>query len=273
MACSMIKKGVLGATLGAGALYAAFGTSAPGYVRTAFHKVRHNVKASVPVQFDIDRTRDQIAELEPAIRDNLENLARASVEVEHLDRDLTVVRANMVKEKQNLLALRTALESGDTRLAGNIAYTPDEIKADLKQRFDHYKQVGEMLKDKEETLKAKQKSVIAARQQMATMAATKQALLTKLAGIEARLKMIQATRESNEFDFDDSALSRAKASVAELEKRLDVMARTAELEGKFAGDSIPVIDEPGRDVVREIDAEFGAPTAPAKPAAPGEKSL
>ena len=270
MACSMIKKGVLGAALGAGALYAAFGTSAPGYVRTAFHKVRHNVKASVPVQFDIDRTRDQITELEPAIRDNIENLARASVDVEHLDREVTLVRTNMAKKKHQLVALRSSLDSGDTRLAGNISYTADEIKAELKQEFDQYKQSEGLLKDKEETLKAKQKSVIAARQQLAQMAAAKQALTTKLAGIEARLKMIQTTQESNEYNFDDSALSRAKASVAELEKRLDVMARTAEMEGKFAGSNIPVVDEPGRDVVREIDAEFGAPAAPAKA---GEKSL
>ncbi len=272
MACSMIKKGVLGAALGAGALYAAFGTSAPGYVRTAFHKVRHNVKHSVPVQFEIDHARDQIAELEPAIRDNIENLARASVDVEHLDREVVAIRDNMATEKKVLTALRSSLETGDTRLAGNVTYTADEVKAELKQRFDHYKQVGGLLKDKEETLKAKQKSVIAARQQLAQMSATKQALLTKLAGIEARLKMIQTTQESNEFNFDDSALSRAKASVADLEKRLDVMARTAEMEGKFAGSNIPILDEPGRDVVREIDAEFGTgPTA--KPAPRGEKSL
>ena len=272
MACSMIKKGVLGATLGAGALYAAFGTSAPGYVRTAFHSFRHNVKHSVPVQFEIDHARQEIAQLEPAIRDNIENLARASVDVEHLDREVVAIRTNMATEKKVLTALRSGLETGDTRLAGNVSYSPDEVKVELKQRFDHYKQVGGLLKDKEETLKNKQKSVIAARQQLAQMSATKQALMTKLAGIEARLKMIQTTQESNEFNFDDSALSRAKASVADLEKRLDVMAKTAEMEGKFAGSNIPVIDEPGRDIVREMDAEFG-PTAPTQPTPSGEKSL
>jgi len=273
MACSMIKKGLLGAALGAGALYAAFGTSAPGYVRTAFHKARHTVKHNVPVQFEIDHARDQIAQLEPAIRDNIENLARASVDAEHLDREVVAIRTNMAKEKQVLTALRSSLETGDTRLAGNVSYTADEVKNELKGRFDHYKQINSLLKDKEETLKAKQKSVVAARRQLAQMSATKQALMTKLAGIEARLKMIQTTQESNEFNFDDSALSRAKASVADLEKRLDVMARTAEMEGKFAGSNIPILDEPGRDVIREMDAEFGNPTPSTKPALGDEKSL
>ena len=57
-----------------------------------------------------------------------------------------------------------------------MTYTADEVKADLKQRLDHYKQVSELLKEKEETLKAKQKAVVAARQQLAQIAATKQAL-------------------------------------------------------------------------------------------------
>ncbi len=270
MACSMIKKGLLGASLGAGALYLAFGTSAPSYVRTAFHRVRDNAKSSVPVQFEIDRAREEIVSLEPAIRDNIENLARAQVEVEHLDREIVAIRTNLGSEKKVLTALRESLNTGDFKLAGNVTYTADEVKGELKHRWDHFKQVGELLKDKEETLKAKQKAVVAARQQLTQMAAAKQALLTKLAGIEARLKMIQTTRESNEFNFDDSALARAKASVTDLEKRLDVMAKTAEMEGKFSDTGIPVIIEPGRDVVKEMDAEFGPP---APKATGGDKSL
>ena len=71
------------------------------------------------------------------------------------------------------------------------------------------------------------------------MAAQKQLLLTKLEGIEAQLKMIEATKASNEFDFDDSALARAKQAVADLEKRLEVMARKAEMEGQFSTRASP----------------------------------
>jgi len=271
MACSMIKKGLLGAALGAGALYLAFGTSAPSYVRTAFHKFRDGAKSSVPVQFEIDRAREEIASLGPAIHDNIENLARAQVDVESLDREIVAIRTNLGSEKKVLTALRDSLNTGDFRLAGNVTYTEDEVKAELKHVWDHYNQVTSQLKVKEETLKAKQKAVVAARQQLSQMSAARQALLTKLSGIEARLKMIQTTKESNEFNFDDSALARAKASVSDLEKRLDVMARTAELEGKFSDSSIPVIIEPSRDVLKEMEAEFGPPAV--KTSGSSDKSL
>lgn len=259
MVCSMVKKGVVAAALGAGALYLAFGTLAPSYVRTAFHKGRHAVKSNVPPQFDIDRARDEIASLEPAIRDNIEMLARSEVDVEYLDREIVAVRTNLAVEKKAIVAMRESLETGDFRLAGHVSYTADDIKGDLARRLDHYRNVTRTLEEKEATLKIKQKAVVAAHQQLKNMAAQKKALLAKLDGIEARLKMIEATRATNDFNFDDSALARAKRTVAELDKRLDEMARFTELEGRFSESGATVIVEPGRDVIKEIDAEFGTP--------------
>ena len=276
MVCSMVKKAILGAALSAGTLYLVFGTSAPSYVRTAFCRVRHNAKDAVPVQFEIDRARGEIANLEPAIKDNIEALARAEVDVEHLDREIVAVRSNLETEKKTLLVLRQRLETGDFRLAGHghVNYTADEVKAELARRLDHYRNVNQILAEKEATLKARQKAVVAARKQLTEMAAQKQALLTKLEGIEAQLKMIEATKATNEFDFDSSALARAKQSVSDLEKRLEVLARRAEMEGRFADAGIPVSLEPGRDVVKEIDDEFvPAATAPADKAVAKDKSL
>jgi len=258
MVCSMVKKGVLGAALSAGALYLVFGTSAPSYVRTAFHKVRHNVSDRVPDQFQIDRARVEIGNLEPAIIENRETLARAEVDVEHLQREIADTKSNLGVEKRAILSLRDRVANGDFRLAGHVNYEAAEINANLASRLDHYKAVTRVLEEKEATLKARQKAVSAARVQMSNLVAAKRNLLTKLEGIEARLRMIEATQSKNEFTFDDSALSRAKQSVADLEKRMEVKARVVEMEGRYSETGEPIL-EPGRDVVKEIDAEFGAP--------------
>jgi chromosome segregation ATPase len=261
----MVKKAVLGAALSAGALYLAFGTSAPSYVRTAFCRFRHNAKDAVPVQFEIDRARQEIANLEPAIKDNIETLARAEVDVEYLNREIATTQANLDTEKKAMLALRESLATGDFRLAGHgrVRYTAEEVKGDLARRLDRYRNINKILEEKEATLKAREKSVVAARKLLMEMAAQKQTLLTKLEKIEAHLKMIEATKATNEFDFDDSALARAKLSVSDLEKRLEVLDRKAEMEGRFVDSTgIPVGAEPDRDVVKEIDDEFGASAAP-----------
>jgi len=256
MVCSMVKKAVVGTALGAGALFLVFGTHAPGYVRTAFHKVKHNVKDAVPLPFDIDRAREEIASLEPAIHDNIEKLARAEVDIVGLDKDIAKLRTNMDTAKKALLTLRESLKTGEYRLAGHssVAYTEDEVKLDLARRYDAYNNSKTILEAKESTVKAKQAEMVAFRQQLTTMMAQKKALTSKL-------DQIEATQATNDVQLDGTALARAKETVSELEKKLDVMARKAELEGRYAETGVPVIVNPSRDVVKEIDNEFSQPAA------------
>jgi len=273
MACKMIKKGLLGAALGAGALALLFGTAAPSYVRTAFHRVRHNAKASVPIQFEIDRARQMITDLEPAIRDKVEDLARLEEEVKELKEEIVAGRENLGKEKKIIASLRKNLESGD-HLAGGPSYSPDELKVAMRQRWDHYRNLKQILVDKEGALKAKEKGVVAARETLNNIHAQKTELLTKIEEIEARHRTIEAASSYNDFNFDDSALARAKQIIAELDKRLNVEARKAELLDRYADKDLPLAVEPtGRDVVKEIDAELG--TSAGDAAAPGDadKSL
>jgi chromosome segregation ATPase len=265
----MVKKGVIGAALTAGALYLAFGTHAPSYVRTAFHKVRHTAKDSVPIKFDIERARDEIAALAPAIDNNKEELARAEVDVEDLQHQIATTRANLETEKTAMMDLRQSLSTGDMRLAGHVNYTREDLQGELAHRLDHYRNVNETLKEKETTLRARQSAVTAARQKLTEMARLKRTLATKLESIQARLQAIEATQDRNEFNFDDSALARAKQAVSDLERRLAVKARVAEMEGRFSGGTLPLSVEPGRDVIKEFDEQFG----PSKAKDTGDKSL
>jgi len=268
----MVKKGLLGAALGAGTLFLVFGISAPSYVRTAFHKVRQNAKDAVDPQFEIDRARDEIAGLKPQIEKNIEMLARAEVDAEHLEKEVKAIQGNLEGEKKTILGLRDSLKTGDFRLAGHVADTADEVKCELAHRYDHFKNVSQLLAEKEAELKAKRKTIRANHEQLENLRAQKSTLLAKLSRIEARLRTIEATQAKNDFNFDGSALARAKQTVSELEERLDVLARKAEMEGRYSdmGSTSSYVD-PSRDVVKEVDAEFGP--APRSVGKTGDKSL
>jgi chromosome segregation ATPase len=273
MVCSMVKKGVLGAALGAGSLFLVFGTSAPSYVKTAFHKVRQNVNDSVPPQFEIDRARQDIENLKPMFDQNMETLARAEVEAENLESEVGAMQANLEKAKQTILAMQQKLKTGDFRLTGHVTDTADNIKADLAQRLDHYNYTSDTLKQKQEILRAKHKIIKAAHDQLLNLKEQKSTLLDKLANIEVRLRVIEATQTKNEFNFDDgSTLSRAKQTISDLEKRLNVMAHRAEIAARYGDiDSPSSYVDPHRDVVKEVEEKFGDTTQPA--AKPGDKSL
>jgi len=275
MVCSIVKKGLLGAALGAGTLFLVFGPAAPSYVKTAFHKVRQNAKDAVDPQFDIDRARDMIANLKPMVEQNIETLARAEVEAEHLEREIVTVQGNLDGEKTAMLSMRDGLKTGDFRLAGHVADTADEVKVELAHRLDHYNYTSELLKEKQSTLKAKRKIIKAAHEQLENLKTQKSSLLAKLASIEAKLRMIEANEAKNDFHFDGSALANAKRTISELEEKLDVLARKSEMEGRYSelsGTVSPSYLDPTRDVVKEVDDALGQSSSRSS-SKTGDKSL
>lgn len=267
MMCSMVKKGLLGAGAGTLALGLLFGTSAPSYVKALFTHVRQNVKANVPIDIQIERARQEIADLEPAIHSGIEAVVKSEFEVEDLNHQIAAHRENVGKQQRELVALREAMGDGYKRTDGS-ADKGRQIEQAAARRLDSFRQTKELLAQKEETLRLKQQQVEAARATLDKMIEQKKVLASKVEQIETRLKQIQATQASNEFSLDESALSRAKASVGDLEKRLNQMARVAEYEGRLTDRDLPISIEPARDVAHEIDEELHR-----APAAPGDKPL
>jgi len=273
MVCSMVKKGLLGAALGTGALFLVFGTSAPSYVNTAYHRLRQNAKDATPPQFEIERARQDIESLKPMFDQNKETLARAEVEAENLEREVAAIQANLDHAKQTILALQQSLKTGEFRLTSHSPDAAIEAKSELAHRLDHYDYTADLLRSKHEILKAKRKTIQSAHEQLENLRGQKSTLLAKLAHIEARLQSIEATSAKNDFNFDGTALSRAKQTISELEQRLDVMARRAEIEGRYGDLDKPTSSfvDPHRDVVKEVDEKFGPESRPAPKT--GDKSL
>lgn len=260
MVCKTLKKGLIGAALGAGALGLVFGSAAPSYVKTSFHKARSSVKGSVPIEFEIERARQEIAALDPAIANAIESLVKAQVEAEHLQKDIAATRDEMNSEGRALQALNEHLKTGDLHLTGGVAYSAKEVKNDLVRRMDHYKIVKILLAEKQETLNILQKNVLSAREGLGAMQNARRDLTARVEGAEARLNQIKAARTSNEFNFDDSAVGQAKKTVTELEMKLEQMARVDDLKGKYADRTVLIPTDADRDVTKEIEAEFN--TAP-----------
>jgi predicted nucleic acid-binding Zn-ribbon protein len=272
MVCSLVKKGLLGAALGAGALYLAFGTSATSYVKTAFCRVRQSAKAAVDPRFEIERARQEIASLKPAFEQNKEELARAEVAAEDLEKDIVVVQASLEQKKAQITKMAAQFKAGDFRLTGHVVGTADELKSRLANRLDEYKATEGVLKKKQELLKSKRQMIESAHNQLENLRAQKASLETQLSDIEAQLSVMEAAQTQSQFNFDNSALSRAKDAVAGLQERLNVMRHLADINDKYGdidGHSAAQCVDSQRDVLKEVDEAFGPTSAPKS----GDRSL
>lgn len=270
MICSMLKKGLFGAALGAGALALVFGSSAPSYIKTAFCNARSSVKQNVPIQFEIDRLRGELSNLKGRMASQIEALVREEEDVKALKSELTVARGELQAEKQGLVALREGKPSRGILPAGASSISAEEIAREKARRLDRYNRIEQVVLQKEKTLALRERNINVAHEQLDTLHEKKQELMTRLDAIEAQIKSLAASESSQDCTIDTSALTGIEKSVKDLEKRTDLKIRESELTERYLEIADPVSAAPApRDVDAEIDAKFSGEA----PAAGEHKSL
>jgi chromosome segregation ATPase len=257
MILSMMKKAVVYGFVGTAILVGLFGTTSGSYVRTAAFRVRTAAKDAVPVQFEIDRARRDIESLTPAIRQQIEQMARAEQDVRVLEDEITETIANMEKQKSTMLTLRQQLGDSKVQKTGGIDSTR-MIQDSLRNRLETYNRCERILEEKQATLASRQKVVESARENLTAIATQKKSLESKIEEIQARLAAIEASNAKSKYHFDGTALARAKQTVADLDRRLNVISRVSEVEGRMAEDgTLGTAPAQIEDVTKQIDAKFG----------------
>jgi hypothetical protein len=268
----ILKKAVIGVAAAALLSTLVFGRDVVSYVKTFSCSARDAIKSEVPIEFEIQRARDMVGNLIPDIRKCMHVIAEEEVNVEGLNKDIVRAENDMSKQKNEILALRRDVDQGrQTYQYASRVYTSNEVKRDLACRFERYKSAEATLASKRQILVAREKSVVAAREKLEGMLASKRDLEVQIENLDARMKTIQAAQTATSVQLDDSQLARAKKLIGELNKQLDVAQKMLDADGKFTGlipvDTTPAIPE---DLSNQIDEYFGKGV---KPAATADNSV
>jgi phage shock protein A len=252
--------------IGGGVLLASlmlFGRNTLGYIRTSMGYVRESVHNSVPVGFEIDRARDMIKDLTPEVRNNMHLIAKEEVDIKRLEEQVAATEARLAKEKEQILRLKTDLAAGKPVLqyAGRD-YTPDEVKADLANRFERFKTGEATLASLRKIRQARERSLTAARQKLEGMLAERRRLQVEVENLEARHQMVAAAQTTSNYQFEDSRLGQAKELVSDLQTRLEVAEKLAGAESEFQGE-IPLDRVTPQNIVQQVSEYFRGPDAKA----------
>ncbi len=249
----MCKKIVMAATGLCLVLGLFFGRDAASYVSTSVGWVKDSVKESVPPEFELERARRMVKELVPDIRKNMHVIAQEEVEVARLEREISATETALVKDKSDLSRLSGDLKTQPVSFNyGGREYSEEQVKRDLKARFDRYRTKEATLESLKEIHEARLTSLQAAQNKLAGMQTAKRQLEVDLQNLEAKLKMVEAAQTTCDYNFDDSRLSRCKELVSDLRTRLDVAQRLVDAEGTEIGE-IPLDETVSGDIVAEVD--------------------
>jgi chromosome segregation ATPase len=255
-----LKKIVVGSVAAASVGAFVFGRDMCSYVRTGANQVRHSIKREVPVEFEIQRARELVSQLTPEIHNSLHVIAEEEVDVERLAKSIDQRGSDLGNQQEAILSLSSDLKGGESRFVyAGRKYTQGEVQKDLANRFNRFKVAEETLTREKDILEAKQSALSSHRQKLEGMLSAKKDLEVEIERLEARLQSVRAAETMSDLQIDDSALTRAKSLIADLNKELDVRERVLDAEGKFTG-LIPVelkSDAPA-DIADQVERYFDA---------------
>ncbi len=256
----MLKKLVIGT--GAAALLGSliFGRDVVSYGRTAWSATRDAVKREVPTEFEIERARTAVVQLDPAIKHTLKTIAEQQVDIEQMNRQIAQRTDDLQTAKEQMLTLKHDLESGKSTFRyASIDYSVADVKRDVRTRFERYKAAEAMLERDRKIQKARSQALFAHEKQLDQMLTQKKDLEAQVEQLEARLQTIRAEQSISAPEMDESALSNVKRLIAEVNKQLDVQEKVLDASGKFGTGLIPVDTKPVVEmgnVTAEIDEYF-----------------
>ncbi|HEV3261839.1 MAG TPA: hypothetical protein VG013_33625 [Gemmataceae bacterium] len=230
------------------------------YATTAWTNIRNHFKKQVPLEFEIQRVRNEVAQLIPDMKKNFKVVAEEMVAIDNLKEEISVARANLRQQKADILTMTNDLNSGtETIVYDGREFSADRVRDKLDHDFASYKALESEVKSKERLLTAKEKALDAARAQLAAVRQQKQDLEVQIAELEAQLQTVRLAEARSKVHIDNSRLSRCKATLADIRNRLNAEIKTVELENEFSTDAIPV-DKKARSVselTHDINAHFG----------------
>lgn len=256
----MFKKAIVSAAAVAVASGFVFGTDVFSYVRTGATNVKNAVKSEVPIEFELDRARQLVHDLDPEIKKSLHVIAEEQVAVEKLENAIAKREERIAEQEMAIRRLRDDVKSEKAHFVyAGRTYDKAEVTKDLADRFDRFEVAEDTLKRERQVLDAKEKNLAAHRDQLDAMMAARKDLVVEIEQLEARLNSVRAAESLSELEIDDSALTRARSLISDLNTKLDVRERLLDETGSLVG-GIPVEQEVEAipvDLVDRIDARFG----------------
>src|SRR5438132_11980892 len=165
----MCKKIGIAAVAVAVVLFFLNSTMLGSYTSTAFSKIHGSFKKQVPIEFEIDRIKHEIAQLVPDMKKNLSSVAEEMVAIDNLKEDIRVTRERLGTEKENIMTMTKDLEDGAKVINyKGRDYSATRVREKLAADFASYQRCEAEAKTKEKLLDAKERSLDAAREQLAS---------------------------------------------------------------------------------------------------------
>ena len=213
-------------------------THVGAYARTAWSKAQTSMHQQIPLEFQLETIRNEVANLVPDMKRHIGQVASETVKLESLREDIVSIRTNLNAQKELVSAMADELRRSDNKTVAfrSKSYSQERFQQRLATELQAAKTCAENLKIKEQFLEVREQALEKAKTMLGSMRNQKQALELQVAQLESELKSLRLTQCRSDFQLDDSRLAQIKAALADVRSQMKVDQVTLRMVGEFDGD-------------------------------------
>ena len=251
--------GVGGALILGGLL---FGTDMFGYASSSYKQFRSKVKSAVPVELEIQRARDLLADLVPELKANIVLVAQEEVAVDELEKDIARERLQVAAARDRMRGMK------DTLAVRPVAYAADQGRSRqveaLAMQLERVRLAEKLLEGKDRVLAARKQSLDTAIQTLKSAQVRKIELEGEIERLEHDVRLMKLENQGPRVCVEQSSLAKAERLVTELRKRLEV-AQKVLASGAVIDENPPAPPVSEEGIICKVTAYLDetAPPAPA----------
>ncbi|MFG0286909.1 MULTISPECIES: hypothetical protein [Rhodopirellula] len=224
------------------------------YVRCGWNYMTDSASDAVPLEWELKRARQMIADLQPEIQNNARRIAKEKIEVVRLEKQLAETDTRLAKAQSEIERLSDDLrDDSRTYSYGGKTYTSVQVKSDLSNRFKRFKTRQQTSDKLQKMLSARQASLRAASERMDAMLDARRQLEVEVENLQARLGALRVAQTSSQLNLDDSALSRSRELLDEIAMRIDVEEETMNVDVEYFGE-IDLEEPSDENLLEDISA-------------------
>jgi chromosome segregation ATPase len=259
----MIKKALVGVgILLVGGLVLAK-TDCCSYVGTIWKQGKAYAKKQVPVEFEIKRAKDMLANLEKVEDRLITVMANEMVAMKRLEREVAEGQDGLDGMARDIQARNDQLKAGTFTVSRGVNSSREQFALELERRFKRFKTAETTLKTKKDLLAQHQERLAAVKEQRDGLKGQKTDLASRIESLETQVALLRAAEARSKAKLSDSQigeLNQIKELIDSLEQRLETSVTELQLREEIKA-SQPTTSAPATgsnvSLSTEIDEYFG----------------
>ncbi len=201
------------------------------YIHQEAKSIQESINDSIPAEKKIALLESEVANLGPEMSKQSGVIAKESVAIDKLTKEVSVARTNLKDREEYLAQVRAAIKNDkEFTSLSNEKISKDKLEDHFTRKFAEYKTIKGSVEARAELLEQRKQRLATAEQTLETMRSKRTEMTAKVETLKIELAKLRDKQLQNNVTVDDSQFSKVQKLFDEVETQIATQKKQLEMD-------------------------------------------